>query len=52
MEEFSAMLRGEELRREAEAWRRLHAAAGKRHVPARERIGWSLVHLGERLIGA
>jgi hypothetical protein len=27
MDEFSVRLRGEELRREAEAWRRLHGAA-------------------------
>jgi hypothetical protein len=54
MEELSTRLRGEELRREAEAWRRFHAAAaGVPRQPigqrARKRLGRRLVHLGERL---
>jgi len=53
MEEFSALLRGVELRREADDWRQLHPAAyGLGRRGARERIGRGLVSLGERLIGA
>jgi hypothetical protein len=48
--DYSADLRGAELRREAEEWRRLHAAAGKRHPSTRERLGRRLIRLGERLI--
>lgn len=49
MDETSALLRGEELRREAQAWRRLHAAAhgiGERQ----RRTPWSRLRAAQRKI--
>jgi hypothetical protein len=60
MEELFTRLRGEELRREADAWRLLHAAgsgtrarrSARERVPARERLGRQMVSLGQRLMDA
>lgn len=54
MEYLVSRLRGEELLREAEAWRRAHAArvGAADRAPARQRLGHTLVVLGERLLAA
>jgi len=52
MEYLVPRLRGEELLREADAWRMAHAArtGAQDRTPARRRLGHRLVVLGERLL--
>jgi len=52
MEYLVPRLRGEELLREAETWRRAHAgrAGAADRAPARQRLGHRLVVLGERML--